>query len=298
MKKVVALVITTAVLFATMEVALKTAGTSIDSFQLTFLRFLIGGLILTPPAILESRRSGYRVNLKDIGWLTLVGAMGIPVSMLAFQIAVLHLNAATAAPMICTNALFTMLIAHIFTADKMNRDKWFSFFVGMIAIIFMIRPWDMQEGNTGLGFLIVLFASITFAAYSVMGKRSIGRIGTFTQTSISFIMGSLLLMIVMLFTGHPVFAGAAVAWKSVLYCGVVVTGIGYYTYFLSIKESSATIGAMAFFSKPAIAPVFAILILHETIYWNTVVGIILLIAASTISLRSALLKSRSASYSK
>ncbi|MBQ3406471.1 MAG: DMT family transporter [Lachnospiraceae bacterium] len=284
MKKVVALIVLTAVIFATMEVALKTAGAQLDSLQLTFLRFLLGGLVLLPPSMIECRKSGYRMNARDLGWVTLVGTMGIPVSMLSYQIGVMHCNAATAAPLICTNPLFTMLIAHFLLGQKMNRRKWVAFCIGLVAILLMIRPWDVQPGNTPFGIAILIFAAVTFGAYSVMGKRSIARIGTFTQTSVSFITGSLILLVIMILTGHSATAGISQNLGVIIYCGIVVTGIGYLTYFLAIRYSDAVTGSITFFIKPAIAPVFAILILHETIYWNTVAGIILLITASFLTI--------------
>lgn len=285
MKKVIICIMIAALTFATMEVALKLAGKNMDSFQLTFLRFLLGGIILAPPAFIESKHSGYRLNGRDIGWLLLVGIMGVAISMLSYQLGVLRCNASTAAPLMCTSPLFSMVIAHLFTSEKMDRDKWIAFCIGLAAIFFMLRPWDVQEGNTVAGFILMIIAASTFGAYSVMGKRSIGRIGTFTQTSISFFLGSFALLAVLLATGHPVTAGIAENWPLVVYAGVVVTGIGYFFYFMGIKESDATTGSMAFFIKPAIAPIFAILILHETVLWNTVVGIILLISASAITIR-------------
>ncbi len=51
MKKAYIFVILTAFLFGTMEVACKLAGSELDPFQLTFLRFAIGGLILLPFAV-------------------------------------------------------------------------------------------------------------------------------------------------------------------------------------------------------------------------------------------------------
>lgn len=295
MKKTVVLyIILAATIFATMEVALKLGGKGLDSFQLTFLRFLIGGLVLAPPAFFECSKSGYRLNMRDIGWMTVLGIVGIPVSMFAFQIGVLHCNASTAAPLFCTNPLYAMLIAHCFTSDKMDRRKWIAFALGIAAAVFMIRPWDVQEGNTVFGMAVMFFAAVTFAAYSVMGKRSIGRIGTFTQTSVSFIAGSLVLLVVMLVSGHPVLAGAGAELGIVLYCGIIVTGLGYLFYFLAIKSSNASTGSITFFIKPAIAPVFAVLILHETVYWNTVIGIILLITASVITIADAFIENRSA----
>lgn len=292
MKIVIACILLTATIFATMEVALKIGGNDLDPLQLTFLRFLIGGLVLLPFSVPESRKSGYRFNAKDLAWLACVGIMGIPISMLAFQIGVMHSNAATAASLICTNPLFAMLIAHAFTSEKMDRRKWIAFGLGIIAMVFLVRPWDIQKGNTVIGMIIMMIASVTFGAYSVMGKRSIGRIGTFTQTSISFIAGSLVLLLVMLVMGRPVISGVADNIAVVLYCGIIVTGLGYLFYFIAIKNSDATTGSITFFIKPAIAPVFAVLILHETVYWNTIVGIVLLITASVITIADTFAKKK------
>jgi drug/metabolite transporter (DMT)-like permease len=212
--------------------------------------------------------------------------------MVAFQMGVLRCNAATAAPLFCTNPLYAMLIAHIFTSEKMDKRKWIAFGLGIIAAVFMIRPWDVQEGNTASGMIIMVFAAVTFAAYSVMGKKSIGRIGTYTQTSVSFIVGSLILLAVTVITGHPVISGVAENLAVVLYCGIVVTGIGYLFYFLAIRYSDASTGSITFFIKPAIAPVFAVIILHETVYWNTVAGILLLVTASVITISDTVIKKR------
>ena len=290
MKKVIVCIIMAAAIFATMEVALKIGGSGLDSFQLTAVRFLIGGLVLVPPAILESRRSGYRLNAKDIAWMALLGVVGIALSMVAFQMGVLRCNASTAAPLFCTNPLFAMVIAHLFTTEKMDTRKWIAFALGIIAAVFMISPWSVQEGNTVSGMAIMLFAAVTFAAYSVMGKRSIGRIGTYTQTSVSFIVGSLILLVVTAATGRAVTEGLAENIWVVLYCGIVLTGIGYLFYFLAIRYSDASTGSITFFIKPAIAPVFAVIILLETVRWNTVAGIILLVTASVITITDTVLK--------
>lgn len=294
MKKIFIYISLTAFLFGTMEIALKIGGDNLDSLQMTFLRFLIGGLMLAPFGIREAMENKLRLSLKDIGWLLLVGGMGIPVSMLAFQFGVERCNASTAAALICLNPIFTMVIAHIFTAEKMDRPKWYAFVLGLVAAVLMIRPWDIQKGNTAFGMALMLFASVTFAAYTVMGKQSIDRIGTFTQTSISFILGSLILLAAIIILKKPIFAGVSENLPVVLYAGIFVTGLGYMFYFMAIRLSDATTGSIAFFIKPAIAPVLAVLILHETIYWNTIVGIIILISASCITFADTTIKRRKA----
>ncbi|MDD5824123.1 MAG: DMT family transporter [Firmicutes bacterium] len=277
-----------AFLFGTMEVALKIGGASFDSLQLTFLRFIIGGIVLLPFAFKEYnekfRSKGEKLTRKDWTWLTLVGIMCIPISMLAFQIGIANCNAATAASIICLNTVFTMIVAHLFTKEKMDKNKYLAVVMGFVALFFMIRPWDVQEGNTVFGLVMMLVASSAFGAYTVMGKQSLARIGTFTQTAASFIIGSIVLLVIMLFMGRPVFEGVMDHPWLVAYVGILVTGVGYLAYFIAIKHSDATTGSLVFFIKPAIAPFVAIIILHETIMWNTVVGIVLLISASFVTL--------------
>ena len=156
-----------------------------------------------------------------------------------------------------------------------------------MAIVFMTRPWDIQQGNSITGIMLMLSAAIAFGVYTVMGKRTLERVGLFTQTSISFFVGSLVLLIVLWLTHRPVIAGVADQWVLVLYAGVVVTGIGYLFYFLGVQASDATTGSITYFIKPVLAPVLAVMILHETILWNTILGIALLTLASFITLYDA-----------
>ena len=141
--------------------------------------------------------------------------------------------------------------------------------LGLVAAVFMIRPWDVQPGNTPQGLVLALVAASTFGAYTVMGKRTIGRLGALAQTSVSFLIGSVVLLPILVFTGRPIVAGVVDNWLLVAYIGIVVTGVGYICYFTAIRYSDATTGAIAFYIKPAIAPVLAVIFLGEHVYWNT-----------------------------
>lgn len=285
MKKAYFFVVLTAFLFGTMEVACKAAGSQLDPFQLTFLRFAIGGLILLPFAVGELKKNSVILSVKDILTLAGVGALGIPISMVFFQLGVMNSNAATASVLICINPFFTMVFAHFFTEEKLNRNKFIVLAIGLAGIVFMIKPWNIQEGNTVLGIIYMLLAAIFFGAYTVAGKVSVQKMGIMAQTSISFILGSLILLIIILITGKPVIEGVTDNIILVMYVGIFVTGMGYFSYFMAIKKSDAATGSLAFFIKPAIAPVMAVIFLKETILWNTYIGIGLILAASYMNIR-------------
>ena len=285
MKKVYFFVVLTAFLFGTMEVALKLAGSQMDSFQLTFLRFMIGGLLLLPFAAAEMHKNHVKISLKDLGYLLYVGILGIPLSMLLFQLGVMHSNAATAAVLISINPLFTMVFAHFMTEEKLNKTSVTVLLIGLLGILFMIKPWHLQAGNTVTGVILMLLAALFFGLYTVAGKISVEKMGIMAQTSISFILGSLILLAIMLLAGRPVLKGIVENWELVAYISIFVTGLGYFSYFMAIKLSNATTGSVAFFLKPAIAPVMAVIFLGEAILWNTYIGIALILLASYLNIR-------------
>lgn len=287
MRKAYVFIVLTAFLFGTMEVACKIAGNGLDPFQLTFIRFAIGGLILLPFAIRDLRKNHIVLTAKDFVILAFTGLLGVTISMVLFQIAVVDSNASTVSVLICVNPFFTMIFAHMFTDEKMTKIKGLVLFIAIVGILFMMRPWDIQAGNSAFGMIMMLLSALFFGAYTVVGKVSVKKMGPFAQTSISFIAGSILLLVIILFMGKPVIAGVADNIPIVLYAGIVVTGIGYFCYFKGIELSDASTGSIAFFLKPAIAPVIAVIILGESVMWNTVVGIILILTASFINMTAS-----------
>jgi Permeases of the drug/metabolite transporter (DMT) superfamily len=283
-KKVYLFVASCALIFSTMEIALKFAGTTMDPFQITFLRFIIGGIALVPFAVHESKNKpkGFLTG-KLLLFLVCLGAVIVPFCMILFQIGVMRSNAATSAVIFCSNPIFTMLAAHFLTKDdKMTRNKLIALILGAIGLVFMIRPWDIQEGNTLSGALLSLLAAAIFGIYGVVGGKTIKRVGVFTQTSLTFIFGALILLCIMPPLGRPILTGLEGELGILIYVSLVVTCGGYLTYFMAMKYSNATTASVTFFLKPVIAPILAVLIVGETITYNMYIGIALILAASYI----------------
>ena len=284
MKRAYTYVLITALLFGTMEVSCKIAADDLDPFQLTFLRFLIGGLVLLPFAVEQMKRRHVRPGGKDILNLAVVGFIGVTVSMSLFQLSIMMCNASTVSVLICVNPFFTMIFAHFMTEEKLNRRKVVILAIALAGIFFMLRHWDIQEGNSWQGMLLMIISALFFGLYTVMGKVSQEKLGAIAQTSISFLLGAGILLVLILIMGRPVVAGIADDIPIVLYTGIMVTGLGYYCFFKAIELSDALTGSFAFFLKPAIAPIIAVIVLKETILWNTVVGIALILTASLLKI--------------
>lgn len=85
MKKLIIYILGSATLFSTMEVALKVAVSQMDAFQLTLIRFTIGGLFLFPFALIEIRKNQTIITKKDMLHMLAMGIVCICISMVFFR---------------------------------------------------------------------------------------------------------------------------------------------------------------------------------------------------------------------
>jgi drug/metabolite transporter (DMT)-like permease len=283
-----------------MEIALKLVIDDFNPFQMTFLRFLIGSLILLPFAIKGLKDRNLRLTADDIGFFALTGFICVAVSMVLYQLALLFAPASTVAILLSSVPLFAVLFAVMFLHEKIYRYTVISMLINVIGIIVIINPQKMSGSVEGI--TLILLSSVAFAAYSVIGRQRTQYYGGISLTSFSFLFGSLELLVLMLITniqpvadillqtGMPSLANIPVihginlhTLPYLIFLGVFATGLGYMFYFFGMEETSTATGSLVFFIKPAVAPVFALLILNETITLSMIAGIILIITGSSIS---------------
>ncbi len=286
MKKSFVYIFTAAFLFGTMEVSLKLAGSAFSAMQLTFLRFAIGGLCLLPFAILDLKKREYKLSTGDWGYLFALGFINICVSMVLFQLGVMRTNANLAAIIISTNPVFTMIFAQFIVNERFTRKKAFILLLDVIGLIIVANPLTLFSGKAAVsGILLLLGASATFGLYTALGKKRIAKIGGLAQNSLSFLLGSCGLLFILLATKQPVIAGIEVSFLPLLlYISVFVTAAGYYFYLKAIELSGPSTASITFFIKPIIAPLIALIILHEAITVNLVLGIVFILTGSLLGL--------------
>lgn len=277
--------LTTAFFFSTMEIALKSAGSQFDVLQLTFLRFFIGGLILLPFGIKSLKKRGVKLIASDYFYLLILGIVCICISMCLFQIGVMTTNANLAAVIIAVNPVFTMIFAHFMTDDKFSFKKFIVLLMSVIGLVIFANPFNLGDGNSTTGLLCVLVASVAFGLYTVIGKKRIAKIGGMAQNALSFILGSLVLLVIILATGRPVVAGITIdnLWL-VMYVSVFVTGVGYYCFGKALELSNPSTASIAFFIKPVLAMILSYIILKEAITINMLIGVMLILIGSGINI--------------
>ena len=276
--------------FSTMEISLKLVAGNFNSIQMTVSRFFGGSLVLLPFAIKHLKAIEVKLEKKDLLQFTWLGFVCIVISMILYQLAVMHTKASVVASIFSCNPIF-VLKANIY------KHNIIALILQIIGILFIINPFATKLSV--LGIILTILAALTFAFYGVCGKKSTAKFGGTIVTCFSFIFGSLeLLLLVFIshisgvadllisnnldtFANVPLLSGYTLSSIPVfIYIAVGVTGMGYCFYFLAMEYTDANTTSLIFFFKPIIAPILAFIVLKEVIPVNMIIGILFILTGS------------------
>lgn len=268
----------TILFFSTLEVVTSTLKGIINPLQLTFLRFLIGGLVLLPIVIKRKER----VQAKDLLFFLGLGILNILIAMGSLQLAISIGKASTAAILISSNPIFVVIFSSLLLKEKVTIDRIACIILGMAGITFIIYRGNVG-GDTAISLTLGIIASLAFGLYTVLGKLKSEGISSITMISISSIFGSMLYVPILLIKGIPLLYIPKGAFFPVLYAGVFLSGVAYITYMEALKILTASKGAMVFFLKPVIASILAVIFLDESLSLKTIAGMLLVLAGIVIN---------------
>lgn len=268
--------------FSTMGIVTKTIISQVGSTVVTFIRFLIGGIVLLPFALSDLKKRQVKLGIRDIFELIGLGFLNVAVSMNLGNIGLQYNNANISGILFATNPLFVAVFAHFISKERMNAKKWFGLFIGLIGMIITLSDGfsgTKIDGRFMFGAACSIAGAVIYGFYTVAGKGVTAKMGSLTYTSLTAIFGSITSVPFMIWQGgNPFTLDFKAYWWQIIYVSVFVTGIGFYSYFKSMETLNATLASMVFFIKPIVVTVLSAIILKEAVTINLVIGIVVVLS--------------------
>jgi drug/metabolite transporter (DMT)-like permease len=293
-----------------MEIALKLVSGAFNPIQITFTRFFIGGLFLIPFALSSLHRKHSSISIGDLCYFAFLGLLGIVVSMGLYQLAVLNTKASVVAVLFSSNPIFVTILAFILLNEPIKKNNIIALILEVIGIVIIINPLNTKLSTIGV--ILSITATLIFALYGVSGKKKCAEYGGIVVTCFSFIFGSIEMLILIglthipsianylssnglgIFSNIPVFTGYSLHTLPIIaYIFIINTGVGFACYFKSMEETSAQTTSLVFFFKPILAPILALILLHEAIPFNMFIGILFILLGSLLSILPGFMLSKS-----
>ncbi len=298
-----------ALIFSFVEVVLKHTAGMFHPMQITVLRFLIGGAVLLPFALRAVRSRGARFTAADARFFISLGFLFVCVAMSFYQFAVVYALASVVAVLFSCNPIFITVLAGLLLREPVRRNHVLALCLETVAVLLIVDPLHTRLDARGIAFS--LLSAALFALYGVLGKKRADRFGGIAVTSLCSLFGGAELLLLLLF-GHTA-VGAALYAKLglplyvdvpilstitasslpwLLYLGAINTGLGFVFHMLAIEKAGAQTASLAFFLKPMLAPLFALLFLREEIRLNMWLGILCFLIGSGVAILPGIMEAR------
>ncbi len=231
----------------------------------------IGGLLL---AINGAKHIRLDINrLLQARYVLLIGAIALAIYPLAFYSAMRLSGVAIGTVVSIASApFFVAIIERLFSKENNIDGYWlFSLLLGAIGIAFLastetsVSSSTLDMSNKYLGILLGFVAGFTYALYSWAAKALINR-GVSSKSAVGSIfgLGGILLVPVFLLNTNT-FIISSVNTMVLLYIAIIPMFIGYLCFGFGLKTIHASKATLLTLFEPAVAAIFAVCVVGESI---------------------------------
>ena len=258
---------------------IKLAVDSFGVFTLVALRLLIGAAFLW--AVLRVTRTPVPRDRRAYMHLLVMSVINIAIPFGLITWAEQSVDSALAAILNSTVPLMVIVIAPLFLPDEPIRlNGVLGLAIGFIGVVLIVSPGLVDAAGTVPGQVALLGSSLSYAVGNVYARRNVRGLvplipAVFQVTFALLIVGTLALVLERPWeTARP----DAVAWFSVIWLGILGSGMAYLAYFRLLSRWGATRTSMVAYLLPVFGIVLGYLVLQEPINVSLIAGTVLVIA--------------------
>jgi drug/metabolite transporter (DMT)-like permease len=257
---------------------IKLAVDSFGTFTLIALRLLIGAAFLW--VVLRAARTPLPREPRMYGHLLVMAVVNIAIPFTLITWAEQSVDSALAAIINASVPLFVLVIAPLFLPDEPIRvNGVLGLMIGFMGVLLIVSPGLTAADGDPLGELALLGSSVTYAIGNVYNRRNVRGLpplipAVFQVTFALLIVGALAIVLERPWeTATP----DAEAWFSVIWLGILGSGMAYLAYFRLLGRWGATRTSLVAYLLPVVGIVLGYLVLQEPIDVSLLAGTALVI---------------------
>lgn len=259
----------------------------LNSYEIVFLRSLIGGLFLIAVFILSKNKITFLNNKKHFIYAVISGmAMGI--SWMLLYEAYVKIGVSIATLLYYCGPVIVMIVSPFIFNERFTIYKILGFIIVFIGM-FLVNENILGEAKFSIGLLYGLLGAVMYAVLVVFNKKA-ETIKGLENTIIQLVSSVLIVAIFVQIKQGLMIPSLMDNIIPVLVLGVVNTGIGCYLYFSSIQNLPAGSVAICGYIEPLSALIFSAIFLGERLSPIQMLGALCIIGGAMLAELSELKK--------
>jgi drug/metabolite transporter (DMT)-like permease len=261
---------------------------TVHPFQLGTMTLAIGFLcVLLYLAAARRLPLLAQMSGRDIAGSVGLGVFGFAAYQILTFSALARIPASMNAVLVSSNVVLIAILSAIFLKEKIRWQRAAGILVAFAGVILVTfnRGFALDGSIDLSGCAFSLLAALSFAVYTILGKRLVERNDPLIVTSLALFAGALLLGVVTAgFIGLGSLAGAGLqAWWLMILLGVSMIGFAYPAWFETLKRLPASRASVFVYLTPVFAVILSFLILRERFSWLFYLGGALVLGGVALS---------------
>lgn len=236
----------------------------------TAIRLITGMLTMLVIVIIVKKFS--LPERKDWPLIAVVGLLQISTYVLLTNIGLTYLPAGRSSLLAYTTPLWIMPANAFFFHEEIGPLKWLGFITGMLGLIILLSPWELQWANHHIiyGSLILLLAAFSWAISMLCVRHMQWHKSPLELITWQLLAGAIPIVI-FAYLKEPI---TLIHWSrplflSLIYTGMLVTGISYWTAVIINRALPTLLISLGFLLVPVLSLAVSAYFMHEMITLST-----------------------------
>ena len=262
-------------LWALNFIVAKFAVRQIPPLMAAGLRTGLAGILILPIYFWERKTKGVAAWTKaDVPMLMFLGMFGVALNQLFFVLGISRTSVAHAAIMIGITPILVLAIASAIGQESLSAGKLLGMAMALAGVVALQFSPSKGAVTTVAGDFFIFLASVTFALFTVMGKRVVENFSSITINTFAYVGGGAFLLPLTLWqsVGFPFRQLSWATWASVLYMAAFPSVLCYLIYYYALTYIPASRVSAFSYLQPLLATLLAIPLLGENPTTSLVAG--------------------------
>ena len=264
---------------------IKIATESFGPVTIAFLRVFLASIPLI--ILCNIKKIKIEVFSKDWYWFALIGFVNLVIPFFFISYGIKAVQSNLAAILMSSTPLTSTILGHYFTKnEKFNLIKTVGVLIGFSGIVYLFSDNILINENNFYSALIILLGATGYVVGGVLTLKISNKKNENVTTSICIWASIILLPLTMIFEQPWNSTPSALSVISVVYLGLVSTGLAWLLRFSILKKNGLIFQSQVSFLIPIFGIILGYIFLKELITPKIIVSVILVLIGIFLAKKS------------
>ena len=274
-----------AVIWASAFFNIKIATESFGPVTIAFLRVFLASIPLI--ILCNIKKIKIEVFSKDWYWFALIGFVNLVIPFFFISYGIKAVQSNLAAILMSSTPLTSTILGHYFTKnEKFNLIKTVGVLTGFSGIVYLFSDNILINENNFYSALLILLGATGYVVGGVLTLKISNKKNENVTTSICIWASIILLPLTMIFEQPWNSTPSALSVISVVYLGLVSTGLAWLLRFSILKKNGLIFQSQVSFLIPIFGIILGYIFLKELITPKIIVSVILVLIGIFLAKKS------------